>query len=528
MELAQRPSLVAPPAATVAHLRHAGGQCGRTNTDAPPASGVAPGPSAARWPLRRSLQVVTLGWLFGSVWATTIGGSPTTVFVKGLGGTPLQFGLLAALPFIASLLSLPASLLIERTGRRKAIFLAGLYFQRLLWFPLALVPLWIVSRHGLDAAPAALWVFLALTLVMHGGQAVGGPAWVSWMADVVPDRLRGKYFSRRRQWGIVSAIPTALFVGWLLDTRAVTHDPMTTLRWCAIVFMCAAVFGVVDIAFFTILPAAPKEPRRGAGLLKAMAEPLRNRQFLWFAGFVATLTFAVSFMQQFVTLYLLDRTRVGVSNATTQLMVLVVPMAAQLFVLPAWGNAVDRMGKKPVLALAAAGLVPVAAGWCCLGPNNLWLGYVLAAANAVLWTGVDIANFNLTLEMSGSGDGAKGGGSGGTAYVAVNSVIINVAGCLGGLASGLIAQGLHDWHWAPVAGGKAFGFYEVLFVLSAVLRLAAVVIFLPRIREPAARPAVEALRFMTANLRDQLASVVPNPLRIGRAKRGEPAYAKAA
>ena len=50
-------------------------------------------------------------------------------------------------------------------------------------------------------------IFMALILLMHSAGAVGGPGWMSWMADIVPDRVRGKYFSRRRQWGIVTAIP---------------------------------------------------------------------------------------------------------------------------------------------------------------------------------------------------------------------------------------------------------------------------------------------------------------------------------
>ena len=478
--------------------------------------------------LRRSLELITLGWFFGSVWQTAaLSGSPMTIFVKGLGGTPFHFGILAALPYIASLLSLPASLLTERTGQRKRIFLGSLYFQRILWFPIALTPLWMLTHYGRSAANEAVMLLLVLLFIMHAGGAVGGPAWVSWMADVVPDRVRGKYFSRRRQWGLVSAIPTALFAGWLLDQRGAAGDTTAALRWCAILFMCAAVFGLADIHLFRYLADVPKQPQRGPGLLKALAEPVRNRQFLLFAAFVGTLTFAVAFMQQFTTLYLLDRGKVGVSNATTQMMVLVVPMAAQLLMLPVWGTAVDRMGKKPVLALAGLGLVPVALGWCLLGPGNLWLGFVLSAAQMVLWTGVEIANFNYVLEAAGSPD-TPGAACGGTACVAVNSVIINFAGCLGGIAAGLIAQGLGTWEWVPAAGLKHFTFYDVLFALSAVLRLAAVAIFLPFIVEPAARPTAETLRFMTSNLRRHLTTAAMQPLRLVGIRKPAEAYARAA
>jgi len=278
--------------------------------------------------------------------------------------------------------------------------------------------------------------------------------------------------------------------------------------------MCAAVFGLADIHLFQYVPDVPKAPQRGSGLLRALGEPVRNRQFLWFAGFVGTLTFAVAFMQQFITLYLLDKNHVGLSSGGTQLVVLVVPMAAQFLALPVWGRAVDRMGKKPVLALAGVGLVPVALGWCLLGPHNLWLAFVLAAAHVVLWSGVEIANFNLVLEMSGSAAAERQGG--GSAYVAVNTVIVNVAGCLGGIAAGLIAQGLKDWSWVPVAGAKAVSFYDVLFVLSGVLRFAAVAAFLPLVHEPTARSAGEALRFIGASVRATAGGWLVQPLRLFR------------
>lgn len=456
------------------------------------------------------MQFITLGWLFGSVWLTATTGSPTTVFLKELNASPFQFGVVAALPFIASLLSLPASLLTERTGARKKIFLYGLYFQRLLWFPIALAPLWLVSQYGAHGNPGAMSIFLLLMFIMHAAGAAGGPAWVSWMADVVPDRVRGKFFSRRRQWGLISAIPTALLAGWMLDRCSATGDALTTLRWCAILFMWAAVFGVADIFMFQNLPAVPTPPRRGSGLLKALGGPLRDRQFLWFSAFVGTLTFAVGFMQQFVTLFLLDRTHVGLTSGTTQLIVLVVPMAAQFLVLPVWGRTVDRMGKKPVLALAGFGLIPVALGWCFLGPNNLWLAFVLAAAHVVLWSGIEIANFNFVLEMSGSATAGEGGGS---AYVAVNSVIVNVAGCLGGIVAGLIAQGLETWTWTPPGTAKVISYYDVLFVLSGVLRFAAVAVFLPFIHEPTARSAMDAIRFITAGVRCSASAFLVQPVR---------------
>src|SRR5688572_23472802 len=481
----------------------------------------APAPRAEGGPprgaeLRRTLGVVTIAWMFGSVWLTATSGAPLTLFARGLRASEFEFGLLSALPFIASLLSLPASLATDRTGARKKIFLWGLMLQRLMWFPIALAPVLIVQYFGIAASAPAVALFLILVFVMHTGQAVGGPAWVSWMADIVPDRSRGRYFSRRRQWGILSAIPAAFLAGWLLDRL---HEPgqasnyLTTLWWCAIIFMAAAVFGLVDIVMFRWVPEVRAAPRHHEPLRSIFAQPLRDPQFLWFAGFVATLVFAISFMGQFVTLYFIDKLKI--TSVQTQLILLVAPMLAQLAVLPVWGHAADRMGNKPVLAIASLGLVPIGLGWCFMNRDMLWLGYVLSAAGAALWTGVEVANFNVVLEMAGSGAADDPEKTGGSNYVAVNSVIINLAGCFGGLASGALAQSLRTWNWHIGALGLGtITFYELLFAISGVLRLLAAVIFLPHLHEPQARPTHEALRFMTANIYNNLFNAVLLPLRM--------------
>jgi MFS family permease len=471
--------------------------------------------------LRKSMSLVTLAWVFGSAWAAATGGAALTRFAQGLGASEFQFGLLAALPFIASLLSVPAGLWTDRTGRRKGLFLYTTYTQRLLWVPIALVPIYMLQRFG---AAAAMEIFLILMFLMYAVGALGSPAWTSWMADLVPRRFYGSYFSRRRQWGILTAIPAALIAGYGLDrvVPGTAHvKALVSLQWCAVVFLCAAVLGVADIHTFQYIPALPAAPKPESHPFRMLLQPLRDRQFFFFACFVATLTFAVSFMGQFVTLYLIAK--LHVTNLSVNLITLVAPSLAQLALLPVWGRATDRMGKKPVMAIASLGLVPVGFGWCLMNNAHgaaVWLGYALSAAGAALWTGVEVANNNMVLEFASAGEGEQGSGrGGGSSFVAVNSVIINIAGCVGGLTSGIIGQSLRNWTWQPepLSHRLHLGpitFYEVLFALSGATRLLAVAIFLPFIHEPTAQPTVEALRFMTSNIYSNLFNAVQWPLKV--------------
>ncbi|HEX8325812.1 MAG TPA: MFS transporter [Tepidisphaeraceae bacterium] len=454
---------------------------------------------------RRAMRWVTAAWIFGAIWINALAGAPLTVFATQLGASNFEFGLLAAMPFMAALLSLPASVLTERTGRRSLIFFLGLYPNRLLWIAVAFVPPWVLSYYGERGSAAAVFVFLTLIFVINIGQAMGGPAWVSWMAEIVPDRVRGRYFARRRQIGILAAVPTALLAGWVLDHYH-TADPQTLMRVCGIIFVIAALVGTVDIACFHPVPHTvrpkPREP-----LLRTLGHPLRNSRFVWFSLGAAIMWFAVAGQAQFVNKYLVDELKLR--STQVQMIVLVGPLLAQLFVLPIWGRTIDRFGKKPAILIAALGLVPVGAGWVLLGQGHIWLAYALTILGSVLWTGVDVANFNLVIELSGTDPDGKSGGS---AYTAVNGVIVNVAGCLGGLFYGVVAEWLQDVQfYAGLA--KPMTYYEIIFAASAALRLVAVVPLL-KMKEPEAEPTLDALRFMAGSLYNNVVGVVTLPSRL--------------
>ncbi|HEY7090761.1 MAG TPA: MFS transporter [Tepidisphaeraceae bacterium] len=462
--------------------------------------------------LRRSLRLITVSWMFGSIYFATTGtGAPITLFAQGLGASKFQFGLLSAMPFLASLLSLPSSVLMARTGQRKWIFFWTHIAHRIIWLPVALVPVWIMQIGGGGPSSTAVRSFLILVFLNYAGQAIGAPAWFSWMADIVPDELRGRYFARRRSWGIVTAIPAAIITGVLLDRlrqSGASSDVLRSLRWCGYIFMFAAWMGLTDISLFAPVPDVRAVPHKRS-LLHIFSRPLRDRHFLFFAGYVGTLAFAANLIGQFLTLYLIEKLKV--TNTSVQLMLLVAPSLAQLLMLSVWGHAVDRMGKKPVLALASLGLVPVAFGWCLMSSGAIWLGYILTSAGAALQAGVDMANSNMILEMGGTSDTE---GTAGTSYVAVNAFIINVAGCFGGLFAGLLAQSLQHWSYdTGILGLGSIGFYEVLFILSALLRLLALVVFLPKLHEPTAKPTHVTFRFVTANVYANLYYALALPLR---------------
>jgi MFS family permease len=458
---------------------------------------------------RAALRIVTWAWVFGAFWFTTIGGAPMTRFALALGAEELHFGLLAAMPFVASLLSLPASVMIQASGQRKGIFLLFMLAQRFFWVPIALLPPLLLDASSTRDS-AVLWTFLGLMLAMFACGAVGGPAWVSWMADVVPSRIRGRYFGRRRQWGILSAIPSALLAGFMLDHFTRPDDPQRTLWVCSAIFLIAGVAGVVDIALFWWVPHARPVHSQKRSMLSSLTMPLHDRQFMLFCGFVGMLMFAMAPMGQFVTLYLDQHLKVNAMMI--QLMLLVVPLVAQLVIVPIWGRMADRFGRRPLMAISSLGLVPVGLGWCLMNSGAIWLGFVLSAAGAMLWAAVEIANLDLILDLSGSSgtDGIVRG----PAYTAVNAVVLNISACIGGIGAGLLMDATRDIRFdVGIESLGTFGNFELLFLISALVRLLAVSVFLPLTREPTPHSTFDVIRITTGNIYSNFQTGVLSGLR---------------
>lgn len=107
---------------------------------------VLPALSVRGKELRHSLRLVTAAWMVGVIWSICVGGDQMRAFAHIMGFNDFAFGLMGAIPFIATLGQLPAAILVERTGLRKYLFFSSGIASRLLWMVLAAVPLVVSLR----------------------------------------------------------------------------------------------------------------------------------------------------------------------------------------------------------------------------------------------------------------------------------------------------------------------------------------------------------------------------------------------
>jgi MFS family permease len=433
-----------------------------------------------------------------------ITGAALTQFAKQLGMSKIGFGILAALPFAGCMFQLPVSYIIERYGHRKKLFIWLGIVHRALWLVVAAIP-WLLPETA-----RAYGMIVVVAFSWSVGQMIG-PAWVSWMADLVPERIRGRYFSRRSQAGQIVGLATTLSIGVALD-KAAAHGPDALLEAAACGLAVAAVFGIVDFLFF--LPVAEpvrRVPDRNISWRHLLLPPLADKNFRTFLVYTALLTFSLGYINQFIWLYLLDVARV--SNTTANAMLVLVPLAIFMVMYPVWGRLIDRLGRKPVLIVCTLLLVLGASSWIFVTRERWLMGYAMGMIATTMWPGVDLGNFNILLGLSTAQEDSQERG----AHVAINSTVVALSGIASGVFGGVVAQTLENWHGSFL--GQPLTFHGVLFLIASGVRLVAA-LWLFKLEDPGAHTTRSALRFMGASLYSnvQQAMFVPGRLlwQIGR------------
>ena len=140
---------------------------------------------------------------------TLQGGVFLTAFALALGASNYEVGLLTTIVFASQFMQVAGLGLLKWWPRRRAwvVLLCGL--SRLFWVFIILIPL-LFPERGVT--------FLLQWLLVAGLiGAMASPAWNPLMRDIVPEKVRGRFFARRLAWGTGLALVCTLLGGAAID-----------------------------------------------------------------------------------------------------------------------------------------------------------------------------------------------------------------------------------------------------------------------------------------------------------------------
>lgn len=344
----------------------------------------------------RAAGLVNLAGALGTVWTTLIGPGPAgillTLFLQeGLHAEKWQIGLLLTMTFLGPTIEPLGAYLIERWRCRKSLFIVTFLLFRVAFFGLALVPL--MAPVGGDCRQSVVFVLLLVTLTRLPAH-LGAPAWWSWIADLIPERCRGRFFGCRSQWS--SALTALSFVGGMGLLHI--YGGMENRVLISSIFAVAACFGVVDIVLFFFVPdpgsSRPHTDAGGRTFITGVLRPFQQPGFRQLLLGMGLWSFSTNLLLPFVPLYqrgeVVNGQSIGLGVSWLMLALLtVVSNVAAIATSRFWGRCCDRIRLRQLLPFASSYLF-VNLGYLVISSQNALLLLVpmslLGGALNACWT----------------------------------------------------------------------------------------------------------------------------------------------
>ena len=319
---------------------------------------LRPSPTLTNDEVRLSLRMMIWDGVTSEALATIQIMGYLAAYALALGANNLQVGIVSAVPFASLVVQLPAILLIERFRVRKAIGLPAWLLAQLLMIPVAAVPFFI-------DVPSSLAVTTVIFLLAFRGlfAPMWITAWMSWMHDLVPQKLLGGYYGRRLAASTavlaVLGLGASFFINWW-EGRAPAGEE--ALGYSVFFIVGALTLGIIGPAMVArakepLMPAAQESKRSPIAVL---TEPLRDNNFSQLLRFLWVWGVASNIAIPFFVVYML--TDLDLELPVVMALVVLSNVTHVLFVR-VWGPMADRVGSKTVMSLSASLFLLVFLGW---------------------------------------------------------------------------------------------------------------------------------------------------------------------
>ncbi len=450
-----------------------------------------PKTSALKFPknaIRRSLKASTVDAVFAAIFTITTTGATTGIllsnFLVELDASPIEVGMLCSIPMMVNLLQPLGAYFSERTTSRHSYCLWTHGIARIMWLFLA-IAIGLTTLGWSHFSNHQLVVLtLLIILVSHVVTALGSASWLSWMAILVPRKLRGRYFGLRNSLAsftqLLSVPVAALIVSNWSGGSIQGYGVVLLLGIIAGMISLSCQFFKVDVnpqeqnatsseEFDSLSEADPNpksfdshpqslvseslgsksldstssntqpsntEPLASEPLIKAKKATrksiFKDKNFLIFLVYFGLWMFAFNLSTPFFNLYMLDTLDLDVSWVSLYGS---FQAGAGMLMLIVWGRIADKFGNRAVLLLTGILIAITPIFWILIGNSStdiwLWLPllhiFIGGSVNAV-----ELCGNNLQIAIAPTRNQSI--------YFAIAAAVAGGAGALGTTIGGFLAE----------------------------------------------------------------------------------------
>jgi len=379
----------------------------------------------------------------------------------------LELGLVATLPIlIASILQLFSIQLMHKMKSRKRAVVLFASMQAVMFIPLILIYHLLPYRiSGLIFFVTLYWIFGLMT----------SPIWAGWIGDLVPTKIRGKYFSTRYlATGIAGFLPF-LIGGFILSyAKDILNEAYFGFALMFFLAMLARIFSI----YFLLHQYEPpfKEKKENEFSLKEFitnfSERFKKGHFNTLVLYLSLISFGVYFIAPYIVAFMLK-------DLQFSYLQYVIATATYLFVqvvlYPAWGRVSDKYGSLAVIKLTGLLISITPILW--MFPKTLFHVILIQIYAGFIGSGFLLGSFNLLLETTTPEKRITAM----SYYHLVNGIFI----FLGSLSAAIILELIVNLRLTsiPYIGGIFWSSYVMIFLLSGIFRIIVTLKIIPKLKE---------------------------------------------
>ena len=391
--------------------------------------------------------------IFANIFATLTGGAFLTGFALHMGMNELMIGILAAMPFLATVFQLPTSYIIQNYGKRKNICIIAAAAARFLWVPILIIGLY----PNLANFPVSTIVF-SLIFLSYVFISISFVSWQSWMSDLIPDKILGTFFGTRNMICGAAGMIAMILYGRSLDLFKFHFNNGMSLG-LSVTFLSAVLFGMISIRYLNKVSDPPSIlPSRYRSFRKSLVFAIHDTNFRKFLLFSFAWSFSVHFASPFLTLYSLRELNFSYSFVTV---LGTFSALADLVGMRIWGRLSDKIKNKAVIQFAGWFAVFIPFWWIFVRPGSLLTPIILYITAGCFWAGINLCTNNLLLRIPSQEFK--------NTFFSIYYITAGIGSAVGPILAGLLIKSLVNLH-INFNNWTIYPIY-IIFFLSTLMRL---------------------------------------------------------
>lgn len=436
----------------------------------------------------KALQFSVIDGALSAIMGSLAGGIFLMGFaLKVLKAEPQQIGVLAALPMFANLIQIFGSYIIERTGKKKLLCFLCVLLSRALWILIIMLPLALFSTWQ----DFRVWILVAVIGISSLFASLSAVAWLAWMSELVPEKIRGTYFGKRNMVASACGMVAVLLGGKFItmwENRFSETNPFGFI----IIFVLGLAAGLIATWFLWRIPETEsKDSHKTTGFdFSIFFQPLKDKNFLTLVLFVSAWMFAIQFAAPFYGVFMIKNLNINFSTIT---IFGTFATLATVFMMKIWGPISDRLGNKPVIIVSGWILILIPFIWILAVPGNYYLPVLTAhILSGMFMAGATLSQFNILIKLSPQ--------QGRSVYLALFAAITGFIGAVAPIIGGGISKVLESFRFSLFAYNITN--LHFIFLISSFLQVLTI-FFILKVKEPKAATPVAVIMQLKNDLNPQ-------------------------